>query len=83
MSYGGVENTVEDLEILKGATITKIAIVPDGYGDDKIVMDVRYRKGLQVNESRTGRFEVWQDVEGNGPGYLAFVAQEGEEADTL
>jgi hypothetical protein len=72
-SYSGVENTPDDLEILEGATITKIQIVPDGYGDDKIVMDVKYRKGLNVNELDHGRFEIWQDVEGNGPGYLAFV----------
>lgn len=76
MSYGGVENTADDLDCLKGATITKIEIVPDGYGDDKIVMDVRYRTGLMVNERNFGRFEVWQDVEGNGPGYLAFVGTE-------
>lgn len=76
MSYGGVENTREDLELLEGATITKIQIVPDGYGLDKIVMDVRWRNGLRINDSPTGRFEVWQDEEGNGPGYLAFVGEE-------
>lgn len=73
MSYGGVENTAEDLEILQGATITKIEIVPDGYGSTKTVMDVRFKRGLIVNGKPTGRFEVWMDVEGNGPGYLAFV----------
>lgn len=71
MSYSGVENTVEDLEILKGATIDNIYIEPDGYGSDKITINVTF-PGF-VNEKRTGVFEVWQDVEGNGPGYLAFV----------
>lgn len=75
MSYG-VENTADELDCLKGAKITSIAIVPDGYGSDKIVMDVRYRDGLMVNDANFGRFEVWQDEEGNGPGYLAFVSTE-------
>lgn len=36
-------------------------------------MCVRWRKGLVVNGSSEGTFEVWQDPEGNGPGFLAFT----------
>jgi len=72
MSYE-VENTAEDLEILEKARIDYIGIEPDGFGSDKILMRVTFRPGLIVNECRTGTFEVWQDVEGNGPGYLSYV----------
>ena len=36
-------------------------------------LSVRFRSGLRVNDSATGEYEVWQDVEGNGSGYLAYV----------
>jgi hypothetical protein len=74
MSYR-VENTEDDLEILQGAKITSIAIVPDEYDSDKIVMTVHFRTGLRVNDALTGTFEVWMDAEGNGPGFLAFVGE--------
>jgi hypothetical protein len=100
MSYGGVENAPEDLEILVGATITSIRIVPademeerlwsemegtisredfDRYSDklDAIEFTVRYRDKFVVvddqGEHTEGRFQVWQDVEGNGPGYIAYL----------
>lgn len=73
MSYGGVENTAEELADLKGATIKSIKIKPDGYGSTKTEMIVRFRDGLEVNGSKVGVFEVWMDVEGNGPGYLAYT----------
>jgi hypothetical protein len=80
-----VENTVEDLEILDGATIVSARIAPPdpdllrefpeyaGLASKRIVLRVKWRKGLSVNDSSMGTFEVWQDAEGNGPGYLSFV----------
>lgn len=75
MSYGGVENTPDELSDLKGAKITSIVIEPDGFGDEKITMKVTFRPGLVVNGSRTGTYEVWMDAEGNGPGFFAFVGE--------
>lgn len=71
---GSVENTMDELDTLKGATITDIRIEADGYGDFKIVMEVDLRSNLRVNGEQKATFEVWQDEEGNGPGYLALVA---------
>lgn len=86
MSYGGVENTQEELDLLVGATILSIQIedLPEElkeFGDDnKIVMKVRLKKPVnienndgQVVETKTASFEIWQDEEGNGPGYIALV----------
>jgi hypothetical protein len=90
MSYGGVENTREDLEILQGATIKWLRIVSvaeqqadarksgeeefaDFIDQSCLRMHVQFRKGLIVNDSAEGTFEIWQDVEGNGPGYIAFT----------
>lgn len=90
MSYGGPENTPEDLEILNGATIVSARIMPPsqelldefpefaGDAEDRLVLTVKFRKGLTVTdqdgkEYAVGTFEVWQDVEGNGPGYIAFT----------
>lgn len=95
MSYGGVENTQEELDVLKGATILDIQIRPVAdedddpefqkfaRGDDKVVMTVALPKALRFTEhdgeevtSRTVTFEIWQDEEGNGPGYIAFTGKE-------
>lgn len=81
MSYGGVENTQEELDLLVGATILSIKIedLPEDlkeFGDDnKIVMKVMLPKPVEMDGKKTGTlsFEVWQDEEGNGPGYLALV----------
>lgn len=86
MSYGGVENSQEELDVLKGATINDIRIMdlPEDLkefgNDNKVVMNVTLRAPIrfedqdgQVVEARTVTFEVWQDEEGNGPGYLAFT----------
>ena len=85
MSYGGPENTPEDLEILNGATIVSCSIEPPSPellaefpdmaddAEDRVVLKVRWRKGLRVNDSTTGTFELWMDAEGNGPGFIAFT----------
>ena len=92
MSYG-VENTQDELDILKGATILSIQIEPVSFpddpelqafveGEDKITMKVRLAKGVNLELRRTdgstvvtptATFEIWQDEEGNGPGYIALV----------
>lgn len=66
-----VENTHEDLEILVGATILSAEGTPGS--DDPIVLNVRFVAHLDVNGSNRGRFEIWQDGEGNGPGYIAYL----------
>ena len=88
MSYGGPENTPEDLEILNGATILSARIMPpsqelvEEFGpddaEDRLILTVKFRKGLTVTdqdgkEYAVGTFEVWQDAEGNGPGFIAFT----------
>lgn len=81
MSYGGVENTQEELDLLVGATILSIQIedLPEDLkefgNDNKIVMKLKMPKPVVLDGKETGTlsFEVWQDEEGNGPGYLALV----------
>ena len=93
MSYGGVENTQEELDLLRGATITDIRIEPVSFpeepeldafadGEEKITMRVKLAEGVQLQLERTdgtkintptATFEIWQDEEGNGPGYIALV----------
>lgn len=81
MSYGGVENTQEELDLLVGAKILSIKIedLPEDLkefgNDNKIVMRVKMPKPVVLDGKETGTlsFEVWQDEEGNGPGYLALV----------
>lgn len=75
---GGTENVPEDVDVLKGATIEQVtfadwddgfAVVPKGV----VRLRVRFKKGLLVNGSTHGEFEIWQDPEGNGPGFIALV----------
>lgn len=75
MSYGGPENTIEELEFLKGATIFDIKIDDE---KEETTMLLRLKPGLAVNNSVIAVVGVWQDVEGNGPGYLAYLG--GSEA---
>lgn len=77
MSYRS-ENTDEDLGPLTGATIEKIDFADWDDGMDFVQggvvrMRVRYAEGWQVNGATHGEYEIWQDPEGNGPGFLAFV----------
>lgn len=78
MSYGGTENIPEDVDVLVGATIEKVTfadwddgfeVVPKGV----VRIRVKFKKGLTVNGLAFGEFEIWQDPEGNGPGFLALV----------
>lgn len=78
MSYGGTENVPGDVDVLEGATIKKVTFATwdDGFEQiEKGVVRVRvqYRAGLKVNGSQFGEYEIWQDPEGNGPGFLALV----------
>lgn len=72
-----LENTAAEIEDLAGATIERIWISDANVGDDYeqpvVRLRVRFRPGLSVNGLHHGEYELWQDVEGNGPGYLAFV----------
>lgn len=79
--YNAMQNTKDDVDVLLGATIENIwfgewddgfEVVPEGV----VRVRVRYRKGLLVNGHTRGEYELWQDPEGNGPGFLSFV-QEG------
>jgi len=71
-----LENTAEELEDLIGATIENAWIEKDDDLDTgRVRMRVRFRKGLQVNLSHAGEYEIWQDEEGNGPGFIAFVGE--------
>lgn len=73
-----VENTIEELEPFEGAKIIGFDIRPDEFGSNCLRMKLRLRPNLAVNQSVLAVLEVWQDVEGNGPGYLSYVG--GSEA---
>lgn len=70
-----IENTLEEVQDLVGATIEKVWIVKakDEYDIEAVRIRVRYRDGFGVNGSNVGEYELWQDEEGNGPGFLAFM----------
>jgi hypothetical protein len=67
--------TEEEVSDLIGATIEDAWIEKsdDPYGMEEVLrMRVRFRKGLKINDHFLGEYEVWQDIEGNGPGLLAY-----------
>ena len=73
-----VENTIEDVDYLVGGTITAIEIQPNKYepGTTQLVMRVKLKTPIRNQDNkvlRTVEIQVWQDEEGNGPGYLALV----------
>jgi hypothetical protein len=75
-----LEQDAEELEVLVGATIEKVWVQePDpsseyyDYEYPVVRMRVRFRQGLRVNNKRHGEYEVWQDPEGNGPGFFSLV----------
>ena len=81
MSYGGTENVPEELDILEGATITKVQFADWDDGMEVVAkgvvrLRVKYADGHKVNGSSFGEFEIWQDPEGNGPGFIALVGPE-------
>jgi hypothetical protein len=65
-----LENTAEEIEDLVGATIEKAWIASDV---PAVRIRVRYRSGLIVNGAAAGEYELWQDEEGNGPGFVAYM----------
>lgn len=76
--YNAMQNSKEEIDDLKGATILNawaaewddgFEAVPEGV----IRLRVSYRKGLRVNGKPCGEYELWQDPEGNGPGFLSLV----------
>ena len=69
-----------ELSILKGATISQVSVrePEDDYDIAAVVIEVRYSpRQIVTNEKGErlifGTYEVWQDEEGNGPGYVALV----------
>jgi hypothetical protein len=81
MSWGGVENTLDELSYLVGATITKVEILPDAMGEEKLVLSMTAGTVVQDqhrNASKRIEVEVWQDEEGNGPGFLALTRVGGK-----
>jgi hypothetical protein len=68
-----------ELEVLAGAKITRVWVEnapDDGFSFPEIRISVKYRKNLVVNGETEGVYALWQDEEGNGPGYLAFMGGE-------
>lgn len=70
MSYH-LEQDLEELDPLVGASIFRIARVEED-GQEFIRLYLRLRSDIAVNGSVLACYDVWQDVEGNGPGYLAY-----------
>lgn len=73
-----VENTIEDIDYLVGGTITAIEIQPNEYepGTNQLVLKIKLKTPIRNQDDkvmRTVDIQVWQDEEGNGPGYLALV----------
>ena len=71
----------EEYGYLVGATITAVGAADMDYGDQAITLTIRPRSNIEITDQdgttyRTVRLEVWQDPEGNGPGYLAFSGGE-------
>ena len=78
MSYGGCENTPDDLTPIQGATIESAKIVPDDEFGTVVQLELRLKDGeVIVNQddvlSNRVIFQVWADPEGNGPGFLSFT----------
>jgi hypothetical protein len=67
-----LENAAEEIQDLVGATILA-AWVEDTDGEQRVRLRVKFRDDLRVNDSPLGEYEIWQDEEGNGPGFLAFM----------
>lgn len=70
------ENQPDEVSDLVGATIVAAKIAKAGCGEvgtKAVRLTVRFRDGFKVNDSDKGTYEVWQDPEGNGPGFLAYM----------
>lgn len=75
----GWSNDQEEMDSLKGARILGVTRREDEFDRRTYwTLHVRYRPGLHVNGAKEGFYELWQDEEGNGPGYFALVSN-GEE----
>lgn len=86
MSYGHAENSQEELDVLVGAKIEAARILapdeqflPDDlvpYAFGVVALRLRFRKEVaEAMGAEVGLFHVWQDEEGNGPGYIAYVGE--------
>lgn len=76
-SFGEPENSLDELAPFKGATIAEIQIRDDGFGGKALVLGLSLTDDLEDqhgNRSTYVEVEVWQDSEGNGPGFLALTA---------
>jgi len=79
--FNAMQNVKDDIDFLKGATIERIwfadwddgfEVVPEGV----VRIRLRFAENVRVNDKTHGEYEIWQDPEGNGPGFVSFV-QEG------
>lgn len=74
---GLLEQTKDELDFLVGATITKVRVKRDNslYGmGDVIELSATLNDAITDQYGTTShqvKIEVWQDPEGNGPGFLA------------
>lgn len=72
-----LEQSAAELRMLVGAVVETVEEVKDGdeYGFDSI--EIGFKLPIAVNVDgdycRILKLQVWQDPEGNGPGYLALV----------
>jgi hypothetical protein len=76
MSYGGLEQTAEELGFLVGAKIERVEVRPDCMGEDSLNLVLTTKDEVHDqhgNHSRTVEVQVWMDSEGNGPGFLALT----------
>lgn len=70
-----LEQSPDDLQLLIGGIIQKIEVVEE-FGEPSIQLSIALPKPRQLEGvlADAVQYQVWQDEEGNGPGFLALVA---------
>lgn len=70
-----LEQSPDDLKLLIGGIIQKIEVVEE-YGEPSIQLSIALPTPRDIEGVLCDavQYQVWQDEEGNGPGYLALTA---------
>lgn len=76
---GHLDNTLAELTPLKGATVFSIKVGEmdlGGYTAEVLSITFKLKTPIPVDDMPACHlltYEVWQDAEGNGPGFLALA----------
>lgn len=80
MSYSALQQSPDEIDYLVGATLTKVRVKkgnPAYYEEDALELSFTLKAPITDQDGTTSdrvKLEVWQDPEGNGPGFLALTA---------